>query len=228
MARRSKRWKQAREQIDSDRLYPLDQAVGLLASLPAARFDETVELAMMLDVDPRHADQNVRGMIDLPHGIGKTVRVAVFAQHAQADAARAAGADIVGAEDLAQEVAQGKIDFDRCIATPAAMVIVGKLGKVLGPRGLMPNPRLGTVTDDVATAVQAAKGGRVNFRVDRAGIIHAGVGKRSFDPAQIEENCRSFIGAVIRAKPSGVKGRYLKAIHLSTTMGPGISLTLSS
>lgn len=223
----SKRIRKSREAVDTGKLYSLSEAIAILKGAAPAKFDETVEVAMNLGVDPRHADQQVRGVVNLPHGTGKTVRVAVFARGAKADEAKAAGADVVGAEDLADIIQGGTIDFDRAIATPDLMAIVGRLGRVLGPRGLMPNPRLGTVTNDVAEAVQAAKGGQVQFRVERAGIIHAGVGKVSFDPNQIEGNVRAFVDAISRAKPSGAKGVYLKRIALSSTMGPGIRLDVS-
>ena len=214
--------------IDGDKLYTLDEAVALLKERANAKFDETVEIAMNLGVDPRHADQQVRGVVNLPNGTGKSVRVAVFARGAKAEEAQAAGADIVGAEELAETIQGGAIEFERAIATPDMMAVVGRLGRVLGPRGLMPNPRLGTVTNDVAEAVQAAKGGQVQFRVERAGVIHAGVGKASFDPEQIAGNVRAFVDAINRAKPSGAKGTYVKKIALSSTMGPGIRLDVSN
>jgi len=222
-----KRIRKNREGVDSNKLYTLDQAVALLKGGVATKFDQTVEVAMNLGVDPRHADQQVRGVVNLPHGTGKSVRVAVFARGAKAEEAQAAGADVVGAEDLAEIIQGGTIDFDRAIATPDMMAVVGRLGRVLGPRGLMPNPRLGTVTNDVAEAVQAAKGGQVQFRVERTGIVHAGVGKMSFDPDQIEGNVRAFVDAINRAKPTGAKGIYLQKIALSSTMGPGIRLDVS-
>ena len=214
--------------IDGDKLYTLDEAVALLKERANAKFDETVEIAMNLGVDPRHADQQVRGVVNLPNGTGKSVRVAVFARGAKAEEAQAAGADIVGAEELAETIQGGAIEFERAIATPDMMAVVGRLGRVLGPRGLIPNPRLGTVTNDVAEAVQAAKGGQVQFRVERAGVIHAGVGKASFDPEQIAGNVRAFVDAINRAKPSGAKGTYVKKIALSSTMGPGIRLDVSN
>jgi large subunit ribosomal protein L1 len=193
-----------------------------------AKFDETVELAMNLGVDPRHADQMVRGFVLLPNGTGKTVRVAVFARAAKAEEARQAGADLVGAEDLAEAVGRGEINFDRCIATPDMMAVVGRLGKVLGPRGLMPNPKLGTVTMDVGAAVKAAKGGQVEFRVEKAGLIHAGVGKASFSEDQLKENVRAFVDAVVKAKPSGAKGTFVQKVALSSTMGPGVKVDVQS
>jgi large subunit ribosomal protein L1 len=206
----------------------LAEAITLVKSNASAKFDETVELSLNLGVDPRHADQMVRGVTQLPHGIGKTVRVAVFAKDDKAEEAKAAGADLVGAEDLAAEIQQGTINFDRCIATPDMMPVVGRLGKILGPRGLMPNPKLGTVTPDVATAIQAAKGGQVEFRVEKAGIIHAGVGKASFTDQALAENIAALVGAVMGAKPSGAKGQYLKRIAVSSSMGPGVKLEVSS
>ena len=194
----------------------------------AAKFDETVEIAMNLGVDPRHADQNVRGVVNLPHGTGKSVRVAVFARGAKAEEAEKAGADVVGAEDLAERVQAGDMPFERVIAAPDMMPIVGKLGRVLGPRGLMPNPKLGTVTNDIAAAIEAAKGGQVEFRVEKAGIVHAGVGKMSFDQDKLEENVRAFVGAITRAKPSGAKGTYIKRVSLASTMGPGVKIEVGS
>ncbi len=223
-----KRFNAAREGIDRNKFYDLPEAVALLKDRATAKFDETVELAMNLGVDPRHADQMVRGVVNLPNGTGRSVRVAVFAKDAKADEAREAGADIVGAEDLVEQVQKGDIDFDRCIATPDMMPLVGRLGKVLGPRGMMPNPKVGTVTPDITAAVKASKGGAVEFRVEKAGIVHAGVGKASFDAKSIEENVRAFTDAVMKAKPSGAKGNYLKKVAISTTMGPGFKLELSS
>ena len=223
-----KRINSAREGVDRNKFYDLPEAVALLKDRATAKFDETVEVAMNLGVDPRHADQMVRGVVDLPNGTGRSVRVAVFAKDAKADEAREAGADIVGAEDLVEQVQKGEINFDRCIATPDMMPLVGRLGKVLGPRGMMPNPKVGTVTPDITAAVQASKGGAVEFRVEKAGIVHAGVGKASFDAKSIEENVRAFANAVIKAKPSGAKGNYLKRVAISTTMGPGLKLELSS
>lgn len=228
MAKKGKRLNQAYEAIDRERLYPLDEAVGMLKARASTKFDETVEMSMNLGVDPRHADQMVRGVVALPKGTGKAVRVAVFARGDKADEARAAGADVVGAEELAATVQGGSIDFDRCVATPDMMAVVGRLGKILGPRGLMPNPKLGTVTQDVGAAVQAAKGGQVEFRVEKAGIIHAGVGKASFAEADLKENIRALADAIVKAKPSGAKGTYLKRVALSSTMGPGIKLDIQS
>jgi large subunit ribosomal protein L1 len=224
----SRRTAAIREKIDRNKAYSLSEAVALLKETASAKFDETFEVAMNLGVDPRHADQMVRGVVSLPNGTGRNVRVAVFARGAKADEAKAAGADIVGAEDLVEKVQGGEIDFDRCIATPDMMPLVGRLGKVLGPRGMMPNPKVGTVTPDVAAAVKASKGGAVEFRVEKAGIVHAGVGKVSFDAKAIEENVRAFTDAVIRAKPAGAKGNYLKRIALTTTMGPGLKLDIAS
>jgi len=227
MPKTSKRLKQGYEPIDRDQQYALDEAVRLIKGAPKTKFDETVEVAMNLGVDTRHADQTVRGVVSLPHGTGKSVRVAVFAKGDKADAAKEAGADIVGAEDLAERIQGGEMDFDRVIATPDMMGLVGRLGRVLGPRGLMPNPKLGTVTADVAEAVKNAKAGEVQFRAEKAGIVHAGVGKLSFSEEQIAENVRAFISAIQRAKPSGAKGTYLKRIALSTTMGPGVRIDVS-
>ncbi|MGN6157578.1 MAG: 50S ribosomal protein L1 [Devosia sp.] len=214
--------------IDRKKLYALNDAVKMVKERAKAKFDETVEVAMNLGVDPRHADQMVRGVVNLPNGTGKTVRVAVFAKDAKAEEARKAGADIVGAEDLVAEVQGGKIDFDRVIATPDMMPLVGRLGKVLGPRNLMPNPKVGTVTPDVAGAVKAAKGGAVEFRVEKAGIIHAGVGKASFTEAALLENIKAFTDAVTRAKPTGAKGTYVKRVAVSSTMGPGVHVDPAS
>ena len=224
MEGKGKRLSNAYEGIDRERLYALDEAVGLLKRRANTKFDETLELSMNLGVDPRHADQMVRGVVSLPKGTGKTIRVAVFARGDKADEAREAGADLVGAEELAESVQGGAIEFDRCVATPDMMAVVGRLGKILGPRGLMPNPKLGTVTQDVAAAVQAAKGGQVEFRVEKAGIIHAGIGKASFAEDDLKENIRALADAVVRAKPSGAKGTYVKRAALSSTMGPGIKL----
>ncbi|MEM0943159.1 MAG: 50S ribosomal protein L1 [Pseudomonadota bacterium] len=228
MAKLGKRTKAARAAFAEKALIPLEEAVSLVKSNASAKFDETVELAMNLGVDPRHADQMVRGAVTLPNGTGKSVRVAVFARGPKADEATEAGADIVGAEDLMETVQGGKIDFDKCIATPDMMPIVGRLGKVLGPRGLMPNPKIGTVTMDVAQAVKDAKGGQVTFRVEKAGIVHAGIGKASFDADKLTENARALIDAINRAKPSGAKGTYVKKVSLSSTMGPGVSVALDT
>ncbi len=224
MAGISKRMKEAANGLDKMRYYPVEEAVSMIKSKASAKFDETVEIAMNLGVDPRHADQMVRGVVSLPHGTGKTVRVAVFAKADKADEAKKAGADLVGAEDLAEKIQKGEMNFDRCIATPDMMGVVGRLGKVLGPKGLMPNPKLGTVTMDVAKAVKDAKGGQVEFRAEKQGIIHAGVGKASFSEKQIRENVDAFVDAIMKAKPSGVKGKYLKGIALSSTMGPGVKI----
>jgi large subunit ribosomal protein L1 len=228
MARQGKRIRAAREGIDATKLYPLADAVKLIKERAKAKFDETFEVSMNLGVDPRHADQMVRGVCNLPNGSGRTVRVAVFARGPKADEARAAGADIVGAEDLLETVQGGTIEFDRCIATPDMMPLVGRLGKVLGPRGLMPNPKVGTVTMDVKGAVGAAKGGAVEFRVEKAGIIHAGIGKVSFDDQKIVENIRAFADAVAKAKPTGAKGTYIQRIAVTSTMGPGVKVDPSS
>jgi large subunit ribosomal protein L1 len=223
-----KRTVKAREGIDREKLYPLDEAVKMIKERAKAKFDETIEIAMNLGVDPRHADQMVRGVVALPNGTGRTTRVAVFARGVKADEARAAGADVVGAEDLVEKVNAGNIDFDRCIATPDLMPLVGRLGKVLGPRGMMPNPKVGTVTMDVASAVRASKGGSVEFRVEKAGIIHAGVGKASFTEQALIENVKAFVGAISRAKPAGAKGTYIRKVSLSSTMGPGMKLEIGT
>ena len=228
MSKPGKRIVKAKENLTEGELHNLTEAVKLVKQHATAKFDETIEIAMNLGVDPRHADQMVRGVISLPAGTGKSVRVGVFARGAKADEAKEAGADVVGAEDLMETVQGGKIDFDRCIATPDMMPIVGRLGKVLGPRGLMPNPKVGTVTMDVKKAVEDAKGGQVQFRAEKAGVIHAGVGKASFSEADIEKNVRAFIDAVAKAKPSGAKGQYMKKIALSSTMGPGIRVDIAS
>ena len=228
MAHHGKRVLKAREGIDRTKLYPIGEAVSLLKSRATAKFDETIEIAMNLGVDPRHADQMVRGVCNLPNGSGRTVRVAVFARGAKADEARAAGADIVGAEDLLETVQGGTIDFDRCIATPDLMPLVGRLGKILGPRGLMPNPKVGTVTMDITTAVKGAKGGSVEFRVEKAGIIHAGIGKASFDAEKLVENIKAFADAVQKARPSGAKGTFVQKVAISSTMGPGLHVDPSS
>ncbi|MCX5521231.1 50S ribosomal protein L1 [Kaistia defluvii] len=222
MAQHGKRVINAREGIDRNKLYPISVAVALIKDRANAKFDETIEVALNLGVDPRHADQMVRGVCNLPNGSGRTVRVAVFARGAKAEEAKAAGADIVGAEDLLEIVQGGTIDFDRCIATPDMMPLVGRLGKVLGPRGLMPNPKVGSVTMDVATAVAGAKGGSVEFRVEKAGIIHAGIGKASFDTEKLVQNIKAFVDAVQKARPTGAKGTYLQKVAVSSTMGPGV------
>jgi large subunit ribosomal protein L1 len=214
--------------VDRERFYPLPEAVKVVKSRAKAKFDETVEVAMNLGVDPKHADQMVRGVCTLPNGSGRTLRVAVFARGPKAEEAKAAGADVVGAEDLVEQVQGGTINFDRCIATPDLMGLVGRLGKVLGPRGLMPNPRVGTVTMDVTSAVKAAKGGAVEFRVEKAGIVHAGVGKASFSDQQLIENIKAFVDAVVRAKPPGAKGNYLNRISLSSTQGVGVKVDAAS
>jgi large subunit ribosomal protein L1 len=228
MASHGKRVLKAREGIDRAKLYPVDEAVKMIKDRARAKFDETVEIAMNLGVDPRHADQMVRGVVSLPNGTGRTVRVAVFARGAKADEARAAGADVVGAEDLVERVNSGNIDFDRCIATPDLMPLVGRLGKVLGPRGMMPNPKVGTVTMDVTAAVKASKGGAVEFRVEKAGIVHAGVGKASFPADKLVENIRAFADAVQKAKPQGAKGQFINRIAISSTMGPGVKIEPAS
>ncbi|WP_449221571.1 50S ribosomal protein L1 [Tistrella mobilis] len=227
MAFHGKRLKQARATVDREKLYGLDEAVALVKANASAKFDETVEISVGLGVDPRHADQMVRGVVQLPNGTGKSVRVAVFARGDKAEEARAAGAEVVGAEDLAEEILGGKIDFERAIATPDLMPVVGRLGRVLGPRGLMPNPKLGTVTPNVADAVKAAKAGQVEFRVEKAGIIHGGVGKASFSETALIENIRAFVDALVKAKPSGAKGTYLKKLALSSTMGPGVRVDIA-
>ncbi|NGO55115.1 50S ribosomal protein L1 [Allomesorhizobium camelthorni] len=228
MAKIAKRVAKSREGIDPNKAYALSEAIKLLKDRSTVKFDETVEVAMNLGVDPRHADQMVRGVVNLPNGTGRTVRVAVFARNEKADEARAAGADIVGAEDLVEIVQKGEINFDRCIATPDMMPLVGRLGKVLGPRGMMPNPKVGTVTADIAGAVKASKGGAVEFRVEKAGIVHGGVGKVSFDVKALEENIRAFTDAVNKAKPTGAKGVYLKKVSVTSTMGPGLKVDLST
>ncbi len=228
MAGKGKRITEGRNSVDRNKNYGLGDAVAIMKKAATAKFDETIEIAINLGVDPRHADQMVRGVVQLPNGSGRNVRVAVFARDAKADEAKAAGADIVGAEDLLEIVQGGTVDFDRCIATPDMMPLVGRLGKILGPRGMMPNPKVGTVTPDVAGAVKAAKGGAVEFRVEKAGIIHVGVGKASFEPSAIEENIKALVGAVQKAKPSGAKGNYIQKIALSSTMGPGIKIDPAS
>lgn len=227
MAETGKRLKKAYEGIDPATPRPLEDALKLIKERASAKFDETIELAMNLNLDPRKPDQNLRGAVMLPHGTGKAVRVAVFARGDRAKEAEAAGADVIGAEDLAEKVQAGQIDFDRAIATPDLMSLVGRLGRILGPRGLMPNPRLGTVTQNVAEAVRAAKGGQVEFRAERAGIVHAGVGKASFTEAALADNVRAFVGAIVRGKPSGVRGTYIKKVSISSTMGPGVKVELS-
>ncbi len=228
MAKSGKRLTKAYEGIVPDAApIKVEEAVKLVKERATAKFDETVEVAMNLNIDPRKQDQNLRGMVMLPHGTGKSVRVGVFARGDKAKEAEAAGADVVGAEDLAEKIQAGQIDFDRAVATPDMMALVGRLGKILGPRGLMPNPRLGTVTQNIAEAVQAAKGGQVEFRADKAGIVHAGVGKASFTEAALIDNVRAFVGAITRAKPTGVKGTYINRVNLSSTMGPGVKVELS-
>jgi len=224
MTKPGKRIRKAREGVDRNKFYSVEEAVKTIKANANAKFDESIEIAMNLGVDPRHADQMVRGVVSLPNGTGRSVRVAVFAKDKKAEEATAAGADIVGAEDLMQKIQDGFMDFDRVIATPDMMGVVGRLGKVLGPRGLMPNPKVGTVTPNVAQAVKDSKGGAVEFRVEKAGIIHAGVGKASFDEKAIAENVKAFIDAVTKAKPAGAKGTFLKKISLSSTMGPGLKI----
>ena len=228
MANVGKKITKAREGIDRNKLYKLDEAIKMVKARASAKFDETVEIAINLGVDPRHADQMVRGVVNLPNGTGKTVRVAVFAKDAKADEAKAAGADIVGAEDLMEAIQGGKIDFDRCIATPDMMPLVGRLGKILGPRNLMPNPKVGTVTPDVAGAVKAAKGGAVEYRVEKAGILHAGIGKVSFSEEALLQNIKAFTDAVQKSKPAGAKGTYVKKVAVSSTMGPGVHVEPAS
>ena len=228
MSKHGKRIRTARDAVERTKLYKLDEAVKLVKTNASVKFDETVEIAINLGVDPKHADQMVRGVVNLPNGTGRTLRVGVFARGAKADEARAAGADVVGAEDLVAAVQGGAIEFDRCIATPDMMPLVGRLGKVLGPRGLMPNPKVGTVTMDVTAAVKASKGGAVEFRVEKAGIVQGSVGKASFDEAKLAENIRAFVEAVNKAKPTGAKGSYMQRAALSSTMGPGVKLDLSS
>jgi large subunit ribosomal protein L1 len=223
-----KRINAAREGVDREKLYSLDEAVKLVKERAKAKFDETIEVAMNLGVDPRHADQQVRGVVNLPNGSGRTVRVGVFARGAKAEEAKAAGADIVGAEDLFEIVNGGKVDFDRCIATPDLMPLVGRLGKVLGPRGIMPNPKVGTVTMDITNAVKGAKGGSVEFRVEKAGIVQAGIGKASFSEQQLVQNIKAFADAVNKARPSGAKGHFINRVAISSTMGPGVKIDLAS
>ena len=228
MTHPGKRIRKAREGVDHIKLYPLNEAVQLVKERAKAKFDETIEVAMNLGVDPKHSDQQVRGVVNLPNGSGRSARVAVFAKGAKADEARAAGADVVGAEDLVEKVTAGDIDFDRCIATPDMMPLVGRLGKVLGPRGLMPNPKVGTVTNDLVAAIKAQKGGAVEFRVEKAGIVQAGVGKASFSADQLAQNIRAFADAVAKSKPQGVKGSFIKRVAISSTMGPGVRIEPSS
>ena len=228
MSKAGKRIRAARESVDRNAVHSVEDAVKALKANASAKFDETIEVSMNLGVDPRHADQMVRGVVALPNGTGRSVRVAVFAKDAKAEEAREAGADIVGAEDLMEKIQGGFMDFDRVIATPDMMAVVGRLGKVLGPRGLMPNPKVGTVTPNVAQAVKDSKGGAVEFRVEKAGVVHAGIGKASFAEDAIAENIRAFVGAVAKAKPSGAKGTYIKKIAVSSTMGPGVKIDVSS
>ena len=228
MARNGKRMRTAREGVDREKLYPVVEAVHLVKECARAKFDETIEMSMNLGIDPRHADQMVRGIIQLPSGTGKALRVAVFAKGGKAEEAKKAGADVVGAEDLAERIQGGEIPFDRCIATPDMMAVVGRLGKVLGPRGLMPNPKLGTVTQDVVEAVKAAKGGQVEFRAEKAGIIHAGIGKASFSEEAILANVTALADAVNKARPVGAKGTYIKKVSLSSTVGPGVKVDVAS
>jgi large subunit ribosomal protein L1 len=223
-----KRLKAAYAAVDTNKSYPLDEAIRLIKANAKAKFDETIEMSLNLGIDPRHADQMVRGLTNLPNGTGKTVRVGVFARGPKAEEAKAAGADVVGADDLAEKIQAGTIEFDRCIATPDMMGVVGRLGKILGPRGLMPNPRLGTVTMDLKGAITAAKGGQVEFRAEKAGIIHAGIGKVSFDAEKLKENAQSLADAVQKARPTGAKGTYMKGAAISSTMGPGIRVDVSS
>jgi large subunit ribosomal protein L1 len=223
-----KRLKTAYKAVDTTKNYPLPEALSLVKANAKAKFDETVEISLRLGIDPRHADQMVRGLISLPNGTGKTVRIAVFARGAKAEEALAAGADVVGADDLAEKVQAGELNFDRCIATPDMMGLVGRLGKILGPRGLMPNPKLGTVTMDVKGAVNAARAGQVEFRAEKAGIIHAGIGKASFEPEKLLENIKAFVDAIQKAKPTGAKGTYLQKVSLSSSMGPGVRVDVAS
>jgi large subunit ribosomal protein L1 len=228
MAHQGKRTTKARDGVDREKLYSIDDAVKMIKERAKAKFDETIEIAMNLGVDPRHADQMVRGVVNLPNGSGRSARVAVFARGIKADEARAAGADIVGAEDLVEKVQGGNVDFDRCIATPDLMPLVGRLGKVLGPRGIMPNPKVGTVTMDVTTAIRGAKGGSVEFRVEKAGIVQAGVGKASFSADQLVANIKAFADAVQKAKPPGAKGHFINRVAVSSTMGPGVKVEPST
>jgi large subunit ribosomal protein L1 len=228
MSNHGKRYRAAAEGVDAVKSYPLDEAVKLVKERAKAKFDETIEIAMNLGVDPRHSDQMVRGVCNLPNGSGRGARVAVFAKGAKAEEAKAAGADVVGAEELVEKVQAGEIDFDRCIATPDMMPLVGRLGKVLGPRGLMPNPKVGTVTNDLVAAVKAQKGGAVEFRVEKAGIVQAGVGKASFTAEQLAQNIRAFADAVAKSKPQGIKGTFIRKISVSSTMGPGVRVETNS
>ena len=228
MAKFGKRTRAAREAVAGKDNVTVEEGIALIKSLATSKFDESIEIAMCLGVDPRHADQMVRGTVNLPNGTGKTVRVAVFARGAKAEEATAAGADVVGAEDLMEAVQGGKIDFDRCIATPDMMPIVGRLGKILGPRNLMPNPKIGTVTMDVKEAVEAAKGGQVQFKAEKAGVVHAGIGKASFGEDKLVENLRAFVDAVQKARPTGAKGTYMKKVSISSTMGPGVNVDVAS
>jgi len=228
MAYKGKRFKKVAETVDRNACYGVADAIKLVKGGATTKFDETVEIALNLGVDPKHADQMVRGVVSLPHGTGKSLRVAVFAKGDKAKEAEDAGADVVGSDDLADKIKKGEIDFDRCIATPDMMAVVGQLGKVLGPKGLMPNPKLGTVTPDVAEAVASAKAGQIEFRVEKAGIIHAGIGKASFSAEALAENISTFVGAITKAKPSGAKGTYLKRVTISSTMGPGVKLDVGS
>ena len=223
-----KRLKAAYKAVDATRAYPLAEAVAVVKANARAKFDETVEMAMNLGIDPRHADQMVRGLIGLPHGTGKTLRIGVFARGPKAEEALAAGADVVGADDLAEKIQAGDIQFDRCIATPDMMGLVGRLGKILGPRGLMPNPRMGTVTMDLKGAIAAAKAGQVEFRAEKAGIVHAGIGKASFPAEKLLENAKAFADAIVKAKPAGAKGTYVQKVALSSTMGPGVRVDITS
>ena len=228
MVVRSKRLKAAYQSFDKMIPQNVSEAIRLIIGNKKTKFDETIEISMNLGVDPRHADQMVRGVVALPNGTGKSVRVAVFTKEDKADEAKAAGADLVGAEDLAEEIQNGKIDFDRCIATPDMMAVVGKLGKVLGPKGLMPNPKLGTVTPNIADAIKAAKGGEIEFRVEKAGIVQAGIGKSSFAQEALVENVNAFVNAILKAKPNGVKGTYVERVTLSSTMGPSVKLDVAT
>ena len=228
MTQHGKRTEKSREGVDRMKLYSIDEAIKMVKERATAKFDETIEVAMNLGVDPRHSDQMVRGVVNLPNGSGRSVRVGVFARGAKADEARAAGADVVGAEDLVEKVQAGNIDFDRCIATPDLMPLVGRLGKVLGPRGMMPNPKVGTVTMDVATAVRGAKGGSVEFRVEKAGIVQAGIGKASFSADKLVQNIKAFADAVQKSKPPGAKGTYIERVAVSSTMGPGVKVEPAS